>query len=264
MNSHQSLLWKLSPPGEKPPSFLFGTMHIRDQRAFSDLERVYACMESCQLFALEIDLEEGLQNPSVSFFRLPGHSTLQDYLPQRKYQRLRIILLKAFGADLDRLSRLQPLAIIEILTSAIISEDYPLVLDAHLWEYASAQGKTTRGLETLEEQQKALEGITLEVQLKMLLEIGRNVRHFRHMLNRMASLYEAGDLKGLYRLSRKSAGGLRELLLFGRNRTMAARIATIAAEQSGFFAVGAAHLWGGKGMLRLLRQQGLRVEQVHL
>lgn len=264
MNPHQSLLWKLTPPEETPPSFLFGTMHIRDQRAFSGLERVYACIGSCQVFALEIDLEEGLQSPSISLFRLPGQTTLPDYLPIRKYQRLRKILIKAFGIDLGRLSRLQPLAIIEILTSAIISEDYPLVLDAHLWEFASAHGKTTRGLETLEEQQKALEGITLEVQLNMLLEIGRNVRHFRHMLDRMASLYEAGDLKGLYRLSRKSAGGLRDLLLFSRNRTMAGRIAAIAAEQPGFFAVGAAHLWGGKGMLRLLRKQGFKLELVRI
>lgn len=264
MNAHQSLLWKLTPQGEGLPSFLFGTMHIRDQRAFYGLERVYACIDSCPLFALEIDLEEGLQTPSVSLFSLPGQSTLHDHIPPRKYQRLRQILLKAFGIDLGRLSRLQPLAIIEILTSQIVSEDHPLVLDAHLWEYATAQGKTTMGLETLEEQQKTLAGITLEAQLKMLLEIGRNVRHFRHTLDRMASLYESGDLNGIYRLSRQSAGGLRRLLLFERNRIMAERIGAIIAEQPAFFAVGAAHLLGGKGMLRLLKRQGIRTEPVVL
>lgn len=237
-------------------------MHVRDQRAFAGLKKVRQCIDECPAFALEIDLDEAQPGMPPALFQLPGYTTLHQYLPGKKYPRLRRILLKAFGIDLDLFSRLRPMAIIELLTNQLMEKDFGLVLDAYLWDYASSQGKTTFGIETLEEQQSILAEITLDVQLKMLRDIGKKPAQFRHMLNHMAGLYEAGDLKNLHRLSRKSAGGLRHAMLFDRNRIMAGRIAASMQEQPAFYAIGAAHLWGGKGVLRLLKQRGIRLEPI--
>ena len=55
---------------------------------------------------------------------------------------------------------------------------------------------------------------------------------------------------------------MRRVLIFARNARMAERFDELAREQALFAAVGAAHLPGGKGMLRLLKHRGWRVRAV--
>jgi uncharacterized protein YbaP (TraB family) len=264
MPSSGSLLWQLTPPDAPAPSFLFGTMHVRDQRAFAGLGQVYEAIEACDGFALEIDLNQGGHTPDPELFRLPGQNRLTDYISPRQFKRLRTILHKAFGIDIAFFTHFRPLLLIELLTERILQEEQPLFLDAHLWDYATERGKVTSGIESREEQETLLQRIPLEVQVRMLLDIGRRVRHFRRQLNHMTALYEAGDLKRLYQVSRHSAGELRKSMLFDRNHIMASRIAPLIAGQPTFIAVGAAHLWGGKGILRLLKLQDIRIKPVPL
>jgi len=264
MSSKTSLLWKLTRPESDLTSFLFGTMHIRDRRAFSGLDVVYACIDECEAFALEIDLNEQAGFTDPGLMELPGFSTLRDHLTPHALARLRKILLKAYGIDIALLSRYSPLALTDIITARVLSEDHPLFLDAHLWEYAEGVGKTTIGIETLVEQSSLLERIPMDLQVKMLRQVGKNTRSFRALLSRMAEVYQSGDLKNLHRLSRRSAGTLRKWMLFDRNEIMAWRMAEILPRQSVFCAIGAGHLWGGKGVLRRLKQRGFRADPVHL
>lgn len=258
------MLWKLTPPESGFVSYLFGTMHIRDQRAFSGLDVVYACIDECQVFALEIDLNEKSGLDEDALLRLPGHSTLHDHLTPNAFIRLRKIFLKAFGIDIALLSRYSPLALTDILTAQVLSEDNLLFLDAHLWGYAETRGKKTIGIETAGEQSSLLERISMDVQVKMLREIGKNARSFKSLIHRMAEVYQRGDLKNLYRLSRRSAGTLRKQMLFDRNEIMANRLVELLPGQSVFCAIGAGHLWGGKGVLRLLKRRGIRADPVLL
>ena len=265
MLSSGSLLWQLTPPDAQAPSYLFGTMHVRDQRAFAGLELVYEAIEACKGFALEIDLNQSDDHRTdPELFRLPGQSRLTDYISPRQFRRLQAILLKAFGIDIAFFAHFRPLFLIELITECILREEQPLFLDAHLWDYATARGKITSGIESREEQENLLQRIPLDIQVRMLLDIGRRVRHFRRQLNHMTALYEAGDLKRLYQVSRQSAGELRKSMLFDRNRIMADRIAPLIAVQPTFIAVGAAHLWGGKGVLRLLKMQDIRIKPLPL
>ena len=264
MSLRNSLLWKLSLPASEGVSYLFGTMHIRDKRAFAGLGKVYSCIDACPVFALELDLGEEPGWGGYDFLRFPGQSSLHDFLNPRAYSRLRKSLLKAFRIDIALFSGYSPFAIVDIITAQVMSEDHPLFLDAHLWQYAEMQGKKNMGIETLEEQTGLLLRMPLEVQVKMLREIGRDTAGFRATLHRMAAVYQEGDLKNLYRLSRKSSGALRKEMLFDRNEVMARRIADLLSKENLFCAIGAGHLWGGKGVLRLLKRRGIRVVPVHL
>jgi uncharacterized protein YbaP (TraB family) len=55
---------------------------------------------------------------------------------------------------------------------------------------------------------------------------------------------------------------MRSALIYRRNQHMARAFADIAREKPLFCAVGAGHLPGGKGMLRLLKQRGFRIEPI--
>ncbi|MBK8492339.1 MAG: TraB/GumN family protein [Saprospirales bacterium] len=264
MSTRISLLWELSMPEIRDTSFLFGTMHIRDQRAFHGMDTIRACIDSCQALALEIDLQQEGAALDPFSLQFPAHTTLLDHVSLRAYQRLRKSILKAFQLDLQYFLRFIPLALVEMISERLMKEDQQLFLDAYLWEYAAGQGKQTLGIESLESQQQLLLRIPLEAQIKMLLEIGRNPGHYRALLNHLTRLYQKGELRDLYRVSRKNAGGLRKWMLFDRNQVMADRIADLIRQQSVFCGVGAAHLWGGKGVLRLLKKHGVKVRPIPL
>jgi uncharacterized protein YbaP (TraB family) len=81
-------------------------------------------------------------------------------------------------------------------------------------------------------------------------------------VKKMLEWYRRGEIRQLYQAAKRDAKGLRRVLIYDRNALMAQRFAEIARREPLFCAVGAAHLAGQKGMLRLLKRDGFRVEAV--
>ncbi|MBL0099512.1 MAG: TraB/GumN family protein [Saprospiraceae bacterium] len=80
----------------------------------------------------------------------------------------------------------------------------------------------------------------------------------------MNSLYGRGDYVQLYKSSKKSMGKIRSLMIYDRNKYMSERIVQLSQEKSSFFAVGAAHLAGDKGLISLLKKQGFKLRHIPL
>lgn len=259
MKKH-TLLWRIEGENLPGPSYLFGTMHVRDSRMFDAVEQVKEKISACQSFAAEFNLDEAaLQTPPALNFQLPQGQSLRNLIPPRRYQRLRKILLKTAHIDIDFFQNAPPFFIVNLIAERILIADMPVSLDEHLWNYAKSQGKTMHGVETFGEQMAVLEKISLNEQVKMLIDMTRNVSRYRKHLLHMAELYQKKDVQRLFKTVKKSSRGLRKILLYRRNEVMAARIAALAKEQPTFAAIGAAHLGGGKGVIRLLKKQGLKL-----
>jgi uncharacterized protein YbaP (TraB family) len=185
-------------------------------------------------------------------------------LPVKQYRKLRKIVLKAIGLDIHFLRDKKPIIIAHLIDERILTRDMPISLDQELWMFARRQGKALFGIETYGEQLHILQQIPIKDQLKALLAIGRHIsRHRKHLL-KMTALYEQGNIRQLYQSARRGAQGLRGLMLYDRNALMAERIGALVRRQPTLCAIGAAHLAGAKGVLRLLKHQGLRVEPVDM
>lgn len=256
------MLWKLTPPGGGAPSYLFGTMHVRDVRAFSLLKQVYRCIDACDALALEFDLGEVTAQMDPALLQLPEGQSLDQLIPEKKWQKLRAFLRKAAGVDLVAFRRMLPLMTVNVINEWMMGRERPVALDEQLWRYAKSQSKAILGIETYEEQIKILRSIPLEQQIQSLLWLGRNIRSHRRHLKKMTALYQAGDIYRLHRAAKRSASGMRHLLLYRRNAIMAERILAFIQEQTVCCAIGAGHLAGGKGVLRLLKHKGVGVEHV--
>ncbi|HHH50556.1 MAG TPA: hypothetical protein ENK52_06225, partial [Saprospiraceae bacterium] len=53
-----SLLWKLERADCPSPAYLFGTMHVKDKKAFQFLSLIQEKILLCEAFATEFNLEE--------------------------------------------------------------------------------------------------------------------------------------------------------------------------------------------------------------
>lgn len=99
----------------------------------------------------------------------------------------------------------------------------------------------------------------------MVIAMLRNMDSTRAAFRTLSQLYQKQDLDGLYRFMLDSDieyGRYDSALLTKRNEAWIPRILEIAAVKPTFFAVGAGHFGGKKGILSLLKKQGYRISPV--
>lgn len=260
-NKRSSLLWSLEKEGSV--SYLFGTMHVKDYRVHSFVDPVQPFMDECQSFASEFHFNEMQQVGNTEYQYFPNGRSLKDYLTESKYTKVARMINKSFQVDITPFDRLLPLLLINIISESVLFNSENLALDSVLWQYAEQNQKELFGLESISDQFRIMSAIPIAYQLKSVEAIAKNPKSFRTKLTRMIDIYEKQDIDMLYRLSKRTLGKQRSLMLYERNKKMAHRIAgELAPQQSIFCAVGAAHLSGKFGLLALLKKKGFVVKPV--
>src|SRR6478672_5891014 len=83
---YNSLLWKISGNGLNKPSYLYGTIHIKDKRAFHLGDSVMPAFNACQSFAGEIVLDAGNQSKIMGMIFMSGDTTLDMLLSKQDYK----------------------------------------------------------------------------------------------------------------------------------------------------------------------------------
>ncbi|MBS1943865.1 MAG: TraB/GumN family protein, partial [Bacteroidetes bacterium] len=252
------LLWRISGHGLQHPSYVVGTMHSRDARAYGQAPRLLQLVQGLDAVAGELDLTAG---PATSRFSmesvmLPEGQRLSDLYPKKKYDRVQKALQAGMGPMALIADRMKPFFLMAFLANSTMQADSAMVLDQYLQVKAKAMGKEVAGLETAEEQLAAVDGLPLQDQADMLYDAVRN-KDGKRQMDRLLDAYAAGDLDRLAKLAAK--GGMSDLmgekLLLQRNGVMAHRADSLMQGGRTFlFAVGAAHLSGSQGVLAQLRE----------
>lgn len=262
----KALLWKISGQGLSRPSYVVGTVHSRDTRAFGQVPQLLKIIEGQDAVAGELDLTSamGASMELAMAMMLPEGKELADLYSKRKYERVQEAVQKELGPMAVMAGRIKPFFLMAMLSETAMRDDSAMVLDQYLEEKAKAMGKQVLGIETAEEQMAAVNDLPLQEQADMLYEL---VEHdlYRADMERMMDAYAAQDLDRLTKIA--ALGGLSDnfstRLLSDRNKVMAERVDSLMQVGRTFlFALGAAHLPGDKGLLDHLRQMGYTVEAV--
>ena len=255
-----SLLWKVSHKKFPGDSYVFGTMHVSDERAFTFEDLVKEKIVECDAFTLEFNLETADLNLTSEAMNLPEGVTLETLIPPKKFEKINKRFTRSTGYDLRMFNKSLPMQITNMMAEVILSNDRLKSLDETLFLFAKEKNKILLGIETFEEQLEIMSKIPIENQVKNLLKSFKSAKQFRKQVLKLAALYEKADIQQLYKSTKKSSGSERKLLLYDRNKIMADRIANMMGEQTIVCAIGAAHLAGKKGVLRLLKQKGLKIK----
>lgn len=263
MLKKESLLWKFKKPNESRTHFILGTMHVSSEEAYAPVTMAKHFMEQCQIYAGEMDLDDPELDRIGEVFINDDGKILQDIIGDKKYGKYKKILSKAFDVDLDQISHFRPLVISNMIAESILTKSYDLALDHFLWQYAQAMGLEMKGLESASDQFRIMRLIPLDNQLKALRSCTKNVSKFRKKVLELSELYKQGELTKLYKTSKTSMGGLRKLMIYDRNQYMVNNLIPLTSQGATFCAVGAAHLAGGKGMLKKLKSEGFKVSPIH-
>jgi len=258
----KSLLWRIRKEGLPGDSYLFGTMHVRDEMAFVFEDAAKEKILECDAFAIEVNLEEADLNLTEFSMDLPEGQTLSNLISRKKYEKIQKMLRKYSGMDLIQFDKSLPIMVTNLLTDLILSKDRMVSLDHSLWQFAKEHEKITLGIETLQEQIEVMFKIPIDYQIKNLISVAKDYKKYRKEVMSLAKLYGSADVQKIFKKAKKSSGKLRKMMLFDRNEVMANRISQMIEDQTMVCAVGAAHLGGKKGVIRLLKLQGFQLKPV--
>lgn len=232
-------------------------MHVTDYTIKPRIDALKPLLQKCQTYASETDLD----NPPGpdSDFPFLKNGSLYGRFGAKKFNKMCRIIAKAYGVDLRQMNSYKPLIVSSLLAKTVFDSTNVFGPDEYLWQMATELNLNRVGLEPKGREIEIMESLPLKYQLNTLRAIASNVSKYRRKLKRLNELYAAGDLDKLYRSTMKGSGGMKEILIYKRNVEMAQNIYSHAKKAPIFAAVGAAHLPGRKGMLRLLKQEGFKL-----
>lgn len=261
----QSILWRVSGKNIQSPSYLYGTIHIQDERVFRYDSTVLNAFKACDAFAVEILFDEldmaGLRQSMM----MPRGQVLSELLSKSDFVLLDSICKVKLGMSAIFMNSMKPFFIASALQQADLPKGAENAPDLYLLQKARADGKSCYGVEQYMDQIKAIDAVSMKDQLAMLTEfIHDTTNQSAEEMREMVEAYLRFDLDRMWEMSLDTAlpKKFSKVLIYDRNVTMAKRFVEMAKKQTLFCAVGCAHLAGDKGVIALLRKKGYTVEPV--
>ena len=278
----RAVLWKVEDPRlpHRPPSYLFGTIHLADARVLALSNATEKALTSVRRIALEVDdlspQRVGAAMATVSdMILLPDNRRLGSLLSDAEIRRAQGVLSEA-GLSGEVASRVRPwVAQMLIAVSACERRRVAggrLPLDAALQKRAEADGLSVVGLETIEMQFQSLASVPEADSVAILKSGIKSLDRADDMMETMVQLYLRRDLGAIWPLQlaiAKQQGiessafdSFEKHLLTARNARMRDRALSHLAYGGIFVAVGALHLPGRNGLVELIRDAGYVVTAI--
>jgi len=263
--SAQSLLWKITGNTLESPAWIYGTMHVQDERVFQLPEGWQEHMKATGRLILEVDLS---QTPDpmkmMSLLQAPPDSSLDKLIAPADFAFLKEWFQDSLGMPLESLKQMKPFMLITLVQKSRMSSEMPLALDAWLSERAQNMNIPVSGLETIEEQMQVIDMMSLHDQAHMLIEMIRDDSKRIEQEDAMMDAYLQGHLDRLLTMASEWEidPQFRQEIIHRRNRVMTDRLKEFLISGPVFIAVGALHLPGNDGIIQLLKNEGYSVEPV--
>lgn len=262
-SGENGLLWEITGNGLKKTSYLYGTIHIRDNKVFAFDQIVEKKLESCKAFAMEIVMDEINQLDLLQSMKMTDTS-LDKLLSPDEYKKVESVLKQQAGMDIGSFNKLKPFVLYSQLSQSNMPQEKDVPLDMYLLEIARANKMKVVAVEKLEEQLAAINSISVQEQAKMVVKLVNDDSAGMSDYDNLVEIYLLQDLESMIALTDDEGmpEDFVEQFLVARNKAMAERIIGHINEQSTFTAIGAAHLGGIEGVISLLRAAGYELKAI--
>ena len=266
-----ALLWKIESTNTKEVSYLFGTIHMIPEKDFFLPKGTEAALSQSQKIVLEVDLKEmtdagqlfGLMNKLT----MNSDTTISMLMSKEDYS----LVTKKFeeiGLPIQFFERMKPMFLSSMLQAGDLGGANDGSLKSYEFafqDYADTTHKSIEGLESLEFQISIFDTIPYSIQAKALVSQLKNDEKDKDGFQKLIQFYQAQNLEALSSEIQNDDSELKpylDLLLYKRNEKWIPKMETLMSQGSCFFAVGAGHLSGPKGVLQLLKNKSYKVSPV--
>lgn len=278
------ILYRITGKGLESPSYIVGTYHLAPSSFADSIPGMDKAIAGTNQVCGELDMMDAFKPENATRLlksqMLPEGVTLSSLFTADQLKRLNALLLEVMGTNLDdeafaaQMEKMSPAALSTSLTLTSYMKGTPSfnpmdLIDNYFQMQAIQNGKSVKGFETVDFQMGILYGAPLEKQVNDLMCLVDHFDDANDMVNLITTAYFSQNLKqiedALEQESKVDCGTSPEdedILINNRNRNWVEMMPEMMAEQPTLFVVGAAHLCGDKGVLRLIEKAGYTVEGV--
>lgn len=259
----KTLLWEVSGSGISSPSYLFGTIHLMCADELKMPEVVKRKFDGSKQLFLEIDMDDpNMVKEMMIGMQMNGNTTLEN-LMGKNFDSANAIFQSKTGIPLKMLNSAKPFLLMSMIYPSLLGCQ-PLSWEGEFQKMATEKELEIKGLEKLSDQMDVFEKIPYQVQSEMLIKMLQNLDSSKIAFNEMLAVYKTKDINKLYEMTTRDAdfGKYEGTLLDDRNHNWIPVIGEQAKKMPTFFAFGAGHLGGDKGVISLLRKAGYIVKPV--
>jgi uncharacterized protein len=262
-----TLLWEVTGKGIKK-SYVFGTMHLLPAKDFRLSNEVLKKLKKSDKLVMEIDLNKNT-NPIGMMMKMfmKNKMTLDSLLTPEEVTFVIEKSLK-FGLPANMIKKVKPMFISMLAESMGVkteeSDNSTKSYEFELMALAKKFKKETDGLETVEYQLSIFDSIPYSLQAKMLVEeLKKEKARDSKILNETINLYKEQNIDAMVSVLNEGMGSdtlIKSFLLTKRNTNWISQMQMKMKANPCFFAVGAGHLGGNEGVIRLLMASGYTVK----
>ena len=264
-SQEKSLLWEVTGNGLTKPSYVYGTIHMICPKDYLMTDSTKATFERAEQVYLELDMDDPtLMAKMIQTSMLTNGKKLKDYLSADDYAFLDNHFKERTKMSLAMYNGLKPFTVMSMVYLTLL-DCQPQSFELMFTQMATNAKKELLGLESVEFQMGIFDQIPYEKQAQMLVDIVRKKAESTKEFEKMVALYKTQDLEALVKLMDESDwdyNGYENILLANRNANWIPIMEKAMQAKSSFFAVGAGHLAGEKGVLKLLKKKGYTVKAI--
>ncbi|UOP04102.1 TraB/GumN family protein [Conchiformibius kuhniae] len=283
----ETFIWRISKD-HTPTSYLIGTVHVGKQGNTLPTAYRQALAQTPRL-VVETQIDEaffqskaGMERAMLMMNMAQSPHTLRESLGEKRNARFQQVLRRhvadaGIRAMFQPEQRWQPWFVKMSLDFAILPKGYneKYGIDALLIKAARVQNKEVTELEGVEAM-KIFQDLPEDAVLRAIDVVLKRPQNQVAEAQNLLKLYETGQVSALWRQMEDEKQYLpyppadralwrtfgNDVLLVRRNRQWLPKLTAMLDKQANTVAVGAAHLFGEQGLIKLLREKGYRVEPV--
>lgn len=278
------LLYSISGNGLEKASYILGTYHLAPATFADSIPGLRAAFDTTEQVYGEVDMLETLKPENAAKMQeamtLPEGKTLSSLLSKEQMDRLNALMHELMGVDMSneavasQLDKLTPMVLetqlsLMVYLKNVQSVDINNLIDTYFQHEAIKKNKAVKGFEKADFQMEILYGAPLEEQVEGLMCFVDNFQEAAEMADFITAAYFAQDLERLEELNLEEQDGAcagspedNNRLIYDRNANWVKSMPDIMKDKPTLFVVGAFHLCGERGVLRMLEEKGYKIEDV--
>lgn len=258
-----TILWRISGKNMAKPSYVFGTIHIKDKRVFQVNDSIFDYIQNCDAFACELHPDSLNALVFSTLNKKDTSDAFKKSLNSKEYDAINKKLQNDLGLSLNQIKS-KNYKFLKLLLNPLKqkSDDYPTFLDGYLMAIAKRKNREIVGLENTRSQEEGINSINnQEEQKKEIIDLSKdNISN--DVTEELIKLYLSGKIDRIQENTSLLSYEVQHDLIYIRNRTMAYTIDSIIKTKPLFATCGAAHLGGDNGIIQLLKDMGYTLTPV--
>lgn len=264
--TESSLLWKIENPNLKTESYLFGTMHLIEKEYYLFPKKIEKLLSKSDELIMEL-AETPSQTEVIQFIQLKEGSMFDFFTPQQTDTILHWAKNEFHMNETtfrSNFSTLKPFVLLQLAAQIQFkgkTESYEAILQS----IAKSNKLKMKGLETIEQQLNFFDKLPKSELIELIMEGFRNQEKSRKLTLQMEQIYNRQNMDSLFLLLQKEGEMLKKqqaIFLDERNQAWIPKIITEMSSKKCFIAVGAGHLGGPNGIIRLLQKEGFTLTPI--